>query len=119
LLIEDLLQMPKPDAVDVRLAEAGFLKYQELAIDSVFVRRGHPAAMDARPLWYPPQHKADVQHYEHMVRESLWDFFSQFWGLPQEEQEKQEEERRRQERRRRHRHRGHSAHTDDSDSDSS
>lgn len=72
----------------------GFLKYQELAIDSVFVRRGHPAAMDARPLWYPPLHKEDVQHYKQTVQEGLCDFFNQFWGLPQEEQEEEEEPRR-------------------------
>lgn len=54
VMVEDNLIRPNLGVLDIRMAEQGYLKYQKLQIDSVFVRRGHPAAMDTRPIWYPP-----------------------------------------------------------------
>lgn len=72
--------LPKPDVLDILMAEQGYLKYQELALDSVFVRRGHPAAMDPRPLWYPPGFKEEVRKKQEFVRTNLCTYLKPYWG---------------------------------------
>jgi hypothetical protein len=53
---------------------------QELALDSVFVRRGHPAAMDRRPIWYPPGFWEEVEKKKKSVRTELCGFLGSQWG---------------------------------------
>lgn len=60
--VEDLLMPPKPDVLDMLMSQQGFLNIQELALNSVFARRGHPAALaTTRPMWYPPGFKEEVE----------------------------------------------------------
>lgn len=80
VMVEDLLMLPKPDVLDIRMAEQGFLKYQELALDSVFVRRGHPAAMDMRLIWYPPGFREEVARKQEFVRSNLCTYLKPYWG---------------------------------------
>jgi hypothetical protein len=53
---------------------------QELALDSVFVRRGHPAAMDRRPIWYPPGFWEEVEKKKKFVRKELCGYLKPYWG---------------------------------------
>jgi hypothetical protein len=80
VMVEDLLMLPKPDVLDIRMAEQGFLKFQELALDSVFIRRGHPAAVDTRPIWYPPGFKEEVVQKQKFVRSNLCTYLKPYWG---------------------------------------
>jgi hypothetical protein len=80
VVVEDLLMLPKPDVLDIRMAEQGFLKYQELALDSVFIRRGHPAAMDTRPIWLPPGFREEVARKQEFVRSNLCTYLKLYWG---------------------------------------
>lgn len=82
LIVEDLLMLPKPDVLDILLAQQGYLKYQELGLDSVFVRRGHPAAMDRRPIWYPPGFWEELEKKKKFVRTELCGYLKPYWGTP-------------------------------------
>lgn len=79
MIVEDLLMLPKPDVLDILMAQQGYLKYQELGLDSVFVKRGHPAAIDTRPLWYPPGFWKEVEKKKEFVRTELCGFLKGHW----------------------------------------
>jgi hypothetical protein len=82
VMVEDLLMLPKPDVLDMLMSQQGFLKFQELALDSVFVRRGHPAALaTTRSMWYPPGFTEEVEEKIKFVRSNLCSFLRQYWGL--------------------------------------
>jgi len=80
VMVEDLLMLPKPDVLDIAMAKQGFLKFQELALDSVFVRRGHPAAVSTQPMWYPPGFDNEVELKKKFVRGNLCGLLKQHWA---------------------------------------
>jgi hypothetical protein len=61
MLIEDFWQVAVPRTLDVLMGQNNFLKFHQLPIDSVYVRRGTPAARFQQPFWYPPSFNDDVQ----------------------------------------------------------
>lgn len=71
MLVEDFWILPKPDLLDVIMGKNSFLKFQELAFDSVFVRRGHPAAQSTQPMWYPPHFDQDLAVWTQRVRNEM------------------------------------------------
>lgn len=80
VMVEDLLMLPKPDVLDLVMVKNGFLKFAELALDSVFVRRGHPAAISNMPMWYPPGFDKEVELKTQHVRTNLCGYLKKAWG---------------------------------------
>jgi hypothetical protein len=79
MLVEDFWILPKPDLLDVIMGKNGFLKFQELAFDSVFVRRGHPAAQSTQPMWYPPHFDQDLAVWTQRVRNEMCPQLKAVW----------------------------------------
>jgi len=61
MLIEFVWLPYFPNYLDMLMTENGFMKYMQLIIDSLYVRRGTQAASSERPHWLHPRTKADIK----------------------------------------------------------
>lgn len=70
LLIEDFWLQPVPRTLDVYLGQNGYIKFHQMAIDSVFVQKDFAVDVLRQPTWYPPQFDADVQFHVNWVKQT-------------------------------------------------
>jgi hypothetical protein len=58
MLIEDWWLHPRPSSLDVAMGVKGFIKFQQLAVDSVYLRR-NASLTPANPTWLYPKFQDD------------------------------------------------------------
>lgn len=81
MLVEDFWQTAVPRTLDVLMGRNNFVKLHQLAIDSVFVRRGTAAARSSQPFWYPPSFEEDVQQYVEFAKQApIQEQLKRAWG---------------------------------------
>jgi hypothetical protein len=84
MVIEDMWLPPFPRVLDMELGMKGFIKFQQLAIDSVFVRRSSTTVLQSlAPTWFPPSFQADMQFYITRAQDpGQQAALKKSWGLP-------------------------------------
>jgi hypothetical protein len=82
MVIEDVWLRPMPRMLDVLMGRNGFIKYQQLVIDSVFVRRGSTGALSDSTPWMPPSFDTDLQfHIQWGNKPVTQAELKQAWGM--------------------------------------
>jgi hypothetical protein len=61
MLIEDVWLPKFPTMLDMTMDRNNFIKFSQLVIDAVYVRRDSTFVRPPSPVWYPPQWEDDVQ----------------------------------------------------------